>query len=308
MPGAADRRTHIVLGRLRIGHQRGQSRGLADDVLDQKSAQRGGGVQQPGGNVGQHRVQPGGPADGRHTFGKAGGERVQRIGFDRLLGEHPGHAHESGDQAGPVALIFQPIEVDRRGDHRVGRRQAHGPSGVRQGNVGAEGPDPLPHRVPHGLADGHHDHIRRLAVFGVRGVAQIRIITSDNVLFTGDGRQIRRHRNQRVVLQIRTDPGPVGDDRDAMPPQVVRRPNARQHQQFRAMERPRTNNNPVPKDLLDRARADGLDPNGPGALEQDAPHLGFRHQAQIGTASHLIAEVTVRGGPPRGAVVGGGER
>ena len=48
-------------------------------------------------------------------------------------------------------------------------------------------------------------------------------------LFARDRRQVRGHGNQRMVLQVRSDTGTVGDDADAVPDQMPAWPDAGEH-------------------------------------------------------------------------------
>ena len=125
------------------------------------------------------------------------------------------------------------------------------------------------------------------------------------MLLPRDRRQIRGYRNQRVVLQVRSDTGTVGHDGDTVPAQMIGGTDARQHQQFRAMERPRTDYNAVAVDVFRFAGTHDFQADGFGAFEKNAAHMGFRHQTQVRTTPDFLAQMAVRGGPPSLAIVGG---
>ncbi len=90
--------------------------------------------------------------------------------------------------------------------------------------------------------------------------------------------------------------------------QVRGRADARQHQQLRTVERAGTDDDGIGEQRLDLAGAGHLHADRAIVLEQDAVDLGFRHQPQIGSRPHRVAEMAVGGGAPRGTIVGGRQR
>ena len=112
------------------------------------------------------------------------------------------------------------------------------------------------------------------------------------------------HIDFKMVLQVRTDPRPVGQGRDAVLAQVVGRPDARQHEEFRRVDRTGRNDHlSFGADCLDPALPFDFNAMGALVLKQDTAGKG----ADQGQAARLQRRPQIGvGGGPAAALPDGG--
>src|SRR5581483_6532640 len=111
-----------------------------------------------------------------------------------------------------------------------------------------------------------------------------------------------RRADVRVIAQVLANAGQFVDEGNARGAQLIRRPNARQHQKVWRADRTGREDDLVPVHGLKLAPARDLHADGPPTLEEDPLNDAARSDGQIQTVTRWIDVAEVR--PPANALVG----